>query len=148
MPVEPCRNHNNDVFASVSKDHGRTWTSARKVSGGGTSAQWQPWGDVGENGNLYVGYYDRKYGACETSGCNDITLATSGDNGRSWSHRRITTSSMPNLTCGVNSFECGFLGDYMSTVFWKGKVHMVWADTRGRGLGFPEEDIYYAKVGG
>jgi hypothetical protein len=148
VPVEPCRNHNNDVFASVSEDDGTTWTSARKVSDGGISAQWQPWGDVGENGDLYVAYYDRKYGACEASGCNDITLATSGDNGLSWSRSRITTDSMPNLTCAVNRFQCGFLGDYMSTVFWKGQVHMVWADTRGRGLGFPEEDIYYAKVGG
>jgi hypothetical protein len=148
IPVESCRNHNNDVFASVSKDNGNTWTSARKVSDGGISAQWQPWGDVGENGKLYVAYYDRKYGACEASGCNDITLATSDDNGLSWSRRRITTGSMPNLTCAVNGFECGFLGDYMSTVFWKGTVHMVWADSRGRSLGFPEEDIYYAKVGG
>jgi len=55
---------------------------------------------------------------------------------------------MPNLTCEDNPFQCGFLGDYMSTLYWKGTVHMVWGDTRGRGLGFPEEDIYYAKVGG
>jgi hypothetical protein len=148
VPVEPCRNHDNDVFAAVSTDGGVSWSGARKASDGGVTAQWQPWGDVGENGNLYVAYYDRKYGVCETTGCNDITLATSGDNGQSWSRQRITTGSMPNLPCAVNEFECGFLGDYMSTVFRNGEVHMVWADTRGRDLGFPEEDIYYARVGG
>jgi hypothetical protein len=147
VPVEPCANHNNDVFAAVSTDHGATWGPTRKVSDGGRSAQWQAWGDVGENGKLYVGYYDRKYGACERSGCNDITLATSASNGRTWSHRRITTSSMPNLTDANNPFEFGFLGDYMSTIWRGGTVHLVWGDTRGRRLGgVPEEDVYYARV--
>ena len=53
---------------------------------------------------------------------------------------------MPNLTCDQNPFQCGFLGDYMSIQAFKGKVHMTWADTRGRDLGFPEADAYYAKV--
>jgi hypothetical protein len=115
---------------------------------GGVTAQWQAWGDVGENGKLYVAYYDRKYGNCEASGCNDITLATSR-NGVGWGHRRITTSSMPNLTCENNPAQCGFLGDYMSTQFFRGTVHMVWGDTRGRGItDVPEEDIYYARVRG
>jgi hypothetical protein len=144
IPVEPCANHNNDVFAAVSMDGGATWGPTHHVTGPSKAAQWQPWGDVGENGKLYVAYYDRKYGECESTGCNDITLASS-ENGTSWKYRRITTSSMPNLTCENNSAQCGFLGDYMSTVFWHGTVHMVWGDTRGRG-GVPEEDVYYARV--
>jgi hypothetical protein len=151
LPVEPCENHNNDVFAAVSTDDGDSWSKTRLVtrtSGrSNPAAQWQPWGDVGENGKLYAAYYDRTYDRCEATGCNDITLAGSGNDGRSWGYRRITTTSMPNLTCEDNPFECGFLGDYMSTLYWRGKIHMVWGDTRGRGLGFPEEDIYYAKVG-
>jgi hypothetical protein len=148
IPVQPCANHNNDVFAAISTDGGTTWGPTRKVSNGGLTAQWQAWGDVSENGKLYVAYYDRKYGNCEASGCNDITLAMSR-NGTSWSHRRITTSSMPNLTCENNPDQCGFLGDYMSTLFFRGTVHMVWGDTRGRGItDIPEEDIYYARVRG
>jgi hypothetical protein len=147
VPVEPCRNHNNDVFTAVSTDGGTTWSRERKVAVPGISAQWQPWGDVGENGSLYVAYYDRRYDGCERIGCNDITLSRSRDDGRSWSHQRITTSSMPNLTCEDNPEECGFLGDYMGTRYWLGTVHLVWGDTRGRGLGFPEEDVYYARVG-
>lgn len=148
VPVLPCENINNDVFASVSRDGGATWGPARRVDVPGVSAQWQPWGDVGENGKLYVGYYDRRHGNCESTGCNDITLSESRDNGRSWRHHPITTGSMPNLTCEDNPFQCGFLGDYMSIQSWQGQVHMTWADTRGRGLGFPESDVYYAKVRG
>ena len=109
------------------------------------AAQWQPWGDVGENGNLYVGYYDRRFGECETTGCNDISLAGSG-NGDKWSERRITTGSMPNVPCDANPFQCGFAGDYMSIQFADGFVHLVWADTRGRNVGVPEADTYYARV--
>ena len=148
LPVLPCENINNDVFAAVSTDGGETWSEPKLVSPpkpNRSAAQWQPWGDVGENGKLYVGYYDRGYG-CEATGCNDITLARSSNNGNTWRSRRITTRSMPNLTCDQNPFQCGFLGDYMSIQAFKGKVHMTWADTRGRDLGFPEADAYYAKV--
>jgi hypothetical protein len=154
IPVEPCDNHNEDVFVSVSSDGGATWSRARLVSSlpdtnvSDPAAQWQQWGDVGENGKLYVAYYDRQYGDCETTGCNDITLAVSSDDGHTWTHRRISSGSMPNLECDDNVFECTFLGDYMSTIYAAGNVYMVWGDTRGRDLGFPEEDIFFAKVQG
>jgi hypothetical protein len=150
LPVEPCANHNNDVFASVSRNGGATWSPARLVStgSGGRSqpaAQWQPWGDVGENGALQVAYYDRQHGSCESSGCNDITLATSTNDGTIWTFRRISTSSMPNLTPANNPFESGFLGDYMSIQAANARVYLAWADTRGR-AGTVDEDIYYATV--
>jgi len=102
---------------------------------------------VGPNGNLYVAYYDREYGDCESTGCNDITLATSVDDGADWTYRRITTTSMPNLGCDVNTQECGFLGDYMSLQARNGKVYLAWGDTRGLGR-TAEEDVYYATVPG
>jgi len=148
VPALPCDNINNDVFASISNDGGATWGDAKLVSPANSlSAQWQPWGDVGEDGRLYVGYYDRVNGDCELSGCNDITLARS-TNGGVWFYRRVTTSSMPNLTCANNGAQCGFLGDYMSIQFTGGSVFLVWGDTRGRDLGVPEEDIYFAKLRG
>ena len=103
------------------------------------------WGDVGEDGNLYVGYYDRRFGACETTGCNDISLASSG-NRSTWSERRITTGSMPNVPCDVNPFQCGFAGDYMSIQFADNKVYLIWADSRGRELGTPDFDAYFASL--
>jgi hypothetical protein len=145
VPVEPCADHNNDVFAVLSNDGGATWGPTHRVTTS-KAAQWQAWGDVGENGKLYVAYYDRNYGACESTGCNDITLASS-KNGEDWKYRRITTSSMPNLTCDNNPAQCGFLGDYMSTVYAHARIHLAWGDTRGRQLGgVPEEDVYYARV--
>ena len=150
VPVEPCTNHNQDVVVATSSDGGATWGGTRVVSttsGGGSQpdAQWQAWGGVGGNGALFAGYYDRRYGTCESTGCNDITLAKSTDNGKTWSNRRITTSSMPNLGCGRNPFQCGFLGDYMSIQAANRKVYLVWGDTRGRG-GTLDEDVYFAKV--
>jgi hypothetical protein len=144
VPVLPCQNYNSDVFASISNDGGATWGKTKLVTDD-PAAQWQPWGDV-ENGTLYVGYYDRGYGTCEKKGCNDITLARS-TNGSTWSLRRITTGSMPNVTCAENAPQCGFLGDYMSIQATSDKVYLVWGDSRGRGLGdIPDEDLYFAKV--
>jgi hypothetical protein len=150
LPVEPCANHNNDAFVSVSQDGGATWGPTRLVSkgpgpGSQPAAQWQPWGDVGESGSLFMAYYDRQFGGCDSSGCNDITLAKSKNNGASWTYRRITTSSMPNLTPSNNPFEQGFLGDYMSIQAANNRVYMTWADTRGL-AGTIDEDIYYATV--
>jgi hypothetical protein len=146
LPVEPCANHNSDILVRTSTDAGATWSKTRIVSReDGLTAQWQPWGAVGPDGTLYAAYYDRRYGDCESTGCNDITLASSTNDGATWHLQRITTSSMPNLTCHNNPFECGFLGDYMSMAVAGGKVSIVWGDTRGQN-GSVEEDVYYASV--
>lgn len=148
----PC---DNDVFYSFSLDGGGTWAAAINVtpaSAIGRSAQWQAWSAVSDDGVLYIGYYDRSYGSCEATGCNDITLATikrPTQSNRQIRYARITTDSMPNLTTATNPIQAGFLGDYMwVTVDPSGTVLLVWADTRGMGDGFPEEDIYFASVKG
>src|SRR5207237_10208058 len=97
----PC---NNDVFYAFSTTGGTSWSATRIVTPSslfGQTAQWMPWSAVAQDGKkLYVAYYDRSYGNCETSGCNDITLATIGNaasDSPSIKYTRITTSSMPNL---------------------------------------------------
>lgn len=142
----PC---NNDVFYSFSTDRGATWSATRNVTSGaqfGQTAQWMPWSAVQPSGdNLWVAFYDRSYGNCEFTGCNDITLAkigspTSGSPEMTYS--RLTTASMPNLVVANNPIEAGFLGDYMwVTVDSSGNPYVVWADTRGLN-GTVEEDIY------
>src|SRR6266511_3585500 len=157
--TEPCDNHNEDVLAAWSDDGGASWHHPPTVTrvGGGRrapsdpAAQWQPWGDVAEDGTLVVAYYDRSdvYGSCEADGCNDITLAQSNNNGGTWSYRRITTSSMPNLTPANNAVQQGFLGDYMWTEVDGTTVRIAWSDTRGvvgSANPVPEEDGYYAWV--
>lgn len=141
----PC---NNDVFLVVSTNSGATWGAPILVSDDGKkgAAQWQPWAAVGPNGKVFIAYYDRQYGDCETSGCNDITLAVTGNAGASFSHHRITTASMPNLVPANNPIQAGFLGDYMSVAADKHGVVIVWADTRPHTGSFPEEDIYMVRI--
>ncbi len=138
--------HNNDVFLVFSDNGGATWSAPKLVSGGaGTkAAQWQAWMAVGPEGTVYVAYYDRQYGACENTGCNDITLAFSRDRGRTFQRERITTDSMPNLTAANNPIQAGFLGDYMSVAADAHGAVIVWADTRPHAGTVPEEDIYFA----
>lgn len=140
----PC---DQDVFYSYSTDGGASWSVAFKLTPAG-SAQWQPWSAVTTNGaRLWVAYYDRSYGDCEFSGCNDITLVRI-DNPASASpevsYTRLTTSSMPNMTAANNPIEAGFLGDYMwVTTDNKGRALVVWGDNRGLN-GAVEQDVYFA----
>ncbi|HET9002108.1 MAG TPA: sialidase family protein [bacterium] len=147
LPVEPCANHNNDVFIVHSDNGGATWSAPKLVSSDDKSgaAQWQSWMAVGPEGNVYIAYYDRQHG-CESSGCNDITLAVSTNHGTSFKHFRITTASMPNLTPANNSAQMGFLGDYMSVAADSHGAVIVWADTRSHNpaLVSAAEDVYFA----
>ena len=54
---------------------------------------------------------------------------------------------MPNLQPINNPYQAGFLGDYMSILYFDGTVYIAWSDTRGLG-GTVEEDAYYATVPG
>jgi hypothetical protein len=62
----------NDVFTVNSSNSGQTWgqpLDLTPASSIGASAQWQPWSQVTADGSvLWVGYYDREYGNCETTG--------------------------------------------------------------------------------
>lgn len=148
----PC---DNDVFFSSSTDGGATWTTEVNVAPAadfGPTAQWQPWSQVTPDGStLWIGYYDRSYGDCEFTGCNDITLAKvdvvlPGTSSPDITYIRLTTESMPNLTPANNPLQAGFLGDYMwVTVNAKGRPYVVWADTRGLN-NTVEEDIYIASI--
>jgi hypothetical protein len=144
----PC---NNDVFYAYSTNGGVTWSATRLVTPPavfGQTAQWMPWSAVTPDGTkYYVAFYDRSYGNCEFSGCNDITLATiknAATGSPTIKYQRLTTSSMPNLIPANNPAQAGFLGDYMWTATDStNQPFVVWADTRGR-AGTVEEDIYYA----
>jgi hypothetical protein len=147
----PC---DHDIFYAYSTDGGATWSDTRDItprSRFGENAQWQSWSEVTKDGSrLWVAYYDRHYGNCETTGCNDITAAeirNPASANPSYSYQRVTTGSMPNLTPANNPVQAGFLGDYM----WvdtdsHNDAHIVWADTRPLRGTVPEEDVYYAEV--
>ena len=158
-PATPPCDH--EVWYSHSENGGTTWAPRVNVTDRlGNTAQFQPWHDVSGSGStVFVAFYDRHYGNCEFTGCNDITLATI-TNPRSSNptikYKRITTSSMPNLLPANNPVQAGFIGDYMWVEvshhdFDQNDVHIVWADTRPLPYRlshqrFPEEDIYYARI--
>ena len=110
----PC---DNDVFYASSTDGGATWGPTINVtpaSSIGASAQWQPWSAVTTDGNtLWVAYYDRSYGDCEFTGCNDISLAKVANPTSAQpnvSYTRLTTGSMPNLVPSNNPLKPGSWG--------------------------------------
>jgi hypothetical protein len=148
LPVAPCANYDEDVVVATSTDGGVTWSEPKVVTAGeGVTAQWQPAGASGaQPGDLFVSFYDRAYRDCESTGCNDVTLATSHDDGATWTLTRITTASMPDLACVENPVECGLLGDYQGLAYANGNVYLAWADTRGRGFNAPEQDVYFATL--
>jgi hypothetical protein len=147
----PC---DHDIFYAYSADGGGTWSATRDItprSSFGENAQWQSWSEVTNDGSrLWVAYYDRHYGNCETTGCNDITAAeikNPASGSPTYAYQRVTTDSMPNLTPANNPVQAGFLGDYL----WvdtdsHGDAHIVWADTRPIRGTAPEEDVYTAQV--
>jgi hypothetical protein len=145
----PC---NNDVFYAYSTNGGATWSAATNVTPASRfsqTAQWMPWSAVSPDGSsLWIAFYDRSYGNCEATGCNDITLAQAAhaaSSSPSFGYTRLTTSSMPNLVPANDPLEAGFLGDYMwVTTDGRGNPYVVWADTRGLN-GTVEEDIYLAR---
>jgi hypothetical protein len=154
----PC---NSDVFYAFSLDRGTTWSPSFNVTASlGNNAQWQSWSDVtGDGKYLEIAFYDRQYGNCEFTGCNDITHATVFNPASATptaKFGKITSGSMPNLTPANNPLQAGFLGDYMWVEvsrhsFAQDRTHMVWADTRPlpyrpADQQFPEEDIYYART--
>ena len=102
-----------------------------------------------ERTRLWIAFYDRSYGDCEATGCNDITMAEVMDPPQpvqTYQYSRVTTSSMPNLTTDENPIEAGFP-----------VIGCLWpwmARARTRRLGghpsthgsAPETDVYYARV--
>jgi hypothetical protein len=147
----PC---DHDIHYAYSTNGGSSWSATETItprSRLGKTAQWQPWSEVTDDGSrLWVAFYDRHYGECETTGCNDITAAEIRNPATphpTIDYDRVTTGSMPNLTPANNPVQAGFLGDYM----WldtdsDGDARVVWADTRPIRGTAPEEDVYYAEV--
>jgi hypothetical protein len=148
--TSPC---NTDVFFKSSSNGGVTWSSLFNITSPfGNTAQYMPWSQVTTTGSsLNVAFYDRHYGSCESTGCNDITLAQIAHplspSSAGTAYQRITTGSMPNLLASNSPFEAGFQGDYMWLVNdQRGNIDIGWTDTRGLN-GTVEEDAYYATVG-
>ncbi len=108
---------NNDILLSVSNDGGATFTgtttdpraltSVTQDAAQATTDQFFQWLAFNKLGKLAVSYYDRQYGADETTRFANVSLSGSADL-TNFAVQRVTSSSMPPPT----QFQGLFLGDY------------------------------------
>ncbi|HEU5156068.1 MAG TPA: sialidase family protein [Streptosporangiaceae bacterium] len=129
---------NNDIVLSTSANGGTSFTgtatdvramavASSAARQAGTDQFWQGL-SYSPRGTLVVAYYDRQYGADNTTGFSDITLSTS--RGGPFKHVRVTSSSMPPTT----QFNGQFMGDYIQVDTTATKAYPVWVDTRADAL--------------
>jgi hypothetical protein len=130
---------NNKIVLSVSADGGATFTGTstdpRKLPVVTTAQrqartdQWFQWTSFSPAGTLVSSYYDRQYGADETTGTMDVSVSASRGLAV-YLVRRATSSSMPLPTqfpdTQGNSL---FFGDYSGLTAEFG-AHPLWMDTR------------------
>ncbi len=126
---------NNDILYSVSGNGGRSFSGGiidprqlPVVTDGATQTRtdqfWQG-AAFTSKGTLVASYYDRSYGADNTTGYSDITVSASHHRAN-FAHRRATSSSMPPPT----QFAGQFYGDYAGLAVTKTKAYPLWSDTR------------------
>ena len=132
---------NNDILVSVSNDGGATFTgtttdpramaTATTDPGQATSDQWFQWIAFTKNGKLATSYYDRQYGADETTGYSDVSLSASGGSPAytKWNVQRVTSRSMPIPTQFPEGSYSTFWGDYAGLAA-DTQAHPLWSDTR------------------
>lgn len=116
------RNGDVDVFISVSRDLGRTWSRPLRVNddpvhdGADQFLQWLAVDPI--DGSVNVQFYDRRDDP--TNRRTRVTLARSTDGGRSFR----------NYAWSADAFggDNAFLGDYEWLVAYGGRVYGIWAE--------------------
>ncbi len=119
------RNGDLDVFAILSKDHGRTWSAPVRVNNDAVhngADQFFQWLAVDpKSGAVNVAFYDRRHDAEDKT--QTIVLARSTDEGASFTNYAWTKT--PFDPTGV------FMGDYIGLAAWDGRVYGAWATRNG-----------------
>ena len=141
-----------NVFMAISSDEGGTWSAPIRVTSGVTD-KWFPW-IAARGGKVGVLYQEE---VSDGSGTYVTRLATSTDDGASWSYQTVSTAvSDPDHSVWFQAHtdDCAtcslFIGDYIGLTFdTLGRAHMTWTDMRhdlsvpelGR-TGNAEDDMY------
>lgn len=123
---ESTRNGNQDIFAAVSNDQGRTYGAERRIDrGDGTagSHSFNPRIGVGD-GTAYIVWHDERNGVGR-----DILMNYTNDGGATWlTDAVVVETSAPGATDSINP-DLAVVGD---------KAHIVWQDNVNSGY-----DIFY-----
>ena len=141
-----------NVFMSVSSDEGATWSAPIRVTSGVTD-KWFPW-VAARGGKVGVVYQEE---AVDGSGTYVTQMATSTNDGASWSYQTVSTAVSDadhSVWFQAHAPDCAtcsrFLGDYVGMAFdTLGRAHITWTDMR-RDLSIPalgrtgkaEDDMY------
>jgi hypothetical protein len=128
---------NNDIVRSRSNNGGASFTGTSKnvaklpttsqETGAVLADQWWQWTVANFIGGTDTSYYDRSYGADQSTGYLDFSLAITGGG-----VTRVTDFSTPpsNEFPDANGYST-FIGDYTGlAIGFDGMVHPAWADTR------------------
>lgn len=116
-----------DVFLAKSTDGGVTWSAPQRLTGDPPNFDnWFPWVAVGDNGWVWVVYYDRRVSGDNTLA--DAWVAQSRNGGASWRESRVSEESSDFL----NGFfgTPSFIGDYNGIAVAGNKAYPFWTDSR------------------
>jgi hypothetical protein len=117
---------NTDIFISMSKDHGTTWSEPLKVNQDATEKhQFFTWMDIDQsNGNLWFVYHDRRH---HNDTGTDVYAAVSQDGALSFKEAKISESPFyPNPEI--------FFGDYNNIAAHENVVRPVWTRLEGNDI--------------
>jgi len=133
-----------DVFLTVSKDHGKTWSPPVRVNDDATQTdQWMPSVAVTDEGTVGVMFYDRRNDAANLS--MDVYLALSTNHGKSFHpNQRITTTSFPPAINFDPAIAFNYMGDYNQMVAQDERFYMVWGDNRDTVGARHDPNVYFA----
>ena len=142
------RNGDEDVFLKKSSDGGQTWSSPIRVNDNpikdGTS-QYMPRLAVSGSGRIDVVFYDRRNDQRDI--LTDAYLATSTDDGETFTNRRLSSESF-NSRVGpqVSELHGTDFGTRLGIDSWGNNVVAAWTDTREGSEADGQQDIGTTKV--
>jgi len=115
-----------DIKFCRSTDGGSTWSAPITVNDDGSAtSQWLPWMDVDANGNVNVGFYDRRADLNDQS--IGFFVARSSDGGASFQANVRVADQVFN----PNTYPNGnFIGDYVGLAASDRTLHPMWSDGR------------------
>jgi hypothetical protein len=115
-----ARNGDPDVFLTISRDGGQTWSKAQRINNdavGNGKEQWFPALSVDPvDGSVNIAYYDR---GTHDGTLTDMTLARSVDGGRTFAYTKVNPEPHD-----IN--KVGFFGDYIGLDSLGGRVALLW----------------------
>ena len=140
-PENPAR-----ISIAVTHNAGGTWSSPKQVGtlkDAPNDEQNRPVLGQAPGGRIDMAYYDTSNG-----GSQDVYLATSDDQGATFSTPQLVTTSSSNINVGPVSEDGvhpGF-GEWLSLESNNSSAQIAWTDTRRGTVDSAKQDIYFASV--